>query len=163
MFSNKHNKNKLGFTLVELLIVIAIIGILATAAVVNLRTLKSKARDVRRLSDITQIRKALEVYNYGEGAYPGAHCTGLVGLVDCLSWASNNDWIPGLDPMPKDPLNMTGDDGVYYRYLYQIIADNPKNHYLLYYNLETEPRKDECNVVGDYSGSFSCVSVGVTN
>lgn len=158
MLLSNFKRQNLGFTLVELLIVIAIIGIISSAAVVNLNQAKAKARDARRLSDITQVRKALEIYNYSEGAYPGAQCTGLTSLSLCLAWSNNNNWIPGLDPLPRDPLTATV-DGTHYYYLYQVVADNPKNHYLLYYNLETQVRINECGALG-YTDSFSCVQVG---
>src|SRR3989344_895564 len=51
-----------GFTLVELLVVIAIIGILSTLLLLQLNTARSRARDAKRVSDITQIRTALEQY-----------------------------------------------------------------------------------------------------
>ena len=59
-----------GFTLIELLIVIAIIGLLATFAAVSLGNSRMRARDTKRISDLGQIRKALELgVNQGNG-YP---------------------------------------------------------------------------------------------
>lgn len=55
------NKNK-GFTLIELLVVIAIIGVLATLLLLQLGSARAKARDAKRISDVTQIRTALEQY-----------------------------------------------------------------------------------------------------
>ena len=66
-------KGQKGFTLIELLVVIAIIGILATIVLVSLNTARSKARDVRRLSDLRQVALALEMHyddNPSTG-YPG--------------------------------------------------------------------------------------------
>lgn len=64
-------KNQKGFTLIELLVVIAIIGLLATLAVVSLRNAQQRARDTKRVSDISAIETAVELfYNENNGVYP---------------------------------------------------------------------------------------------
>lgn len=59
-----------GFTLMELLIVIIIIGILATMAFVMLGSVRTQARDVKRVADIKTIHTALDLYYHDEGHYP---------------------------------------------------------------------------------------------
>ena len=59
-----------GFTLIELLVVIAIIALLSTLSVVALNNARVKSRDARRLSDIKQIRTALEMYFDQNNSYP---------------------------------------------------------------------------------------------
>ena len=61
---------KRAFTLIELLVVIAIIALLSTLSVVALNSARAKSRDARRLSDINQIRTALEMYYDSVGTYP---------------------------------------------------------------------------------------------
>ncbi|HZS43030.1 MAG TPA: type II secretion system protein [Candidatus Paceibacterota bacterium] len=56
------NKFKKGFTLIELLVVIAIIGLLSTIVLSNIATARAKARDTQRISDIRQLRTALQLY-----------------------------------------------------------------------------------------------------
>lgn len=64
------NKEK-GFTLVELLVVIAIIGVLATLLLLQLGGARGKARDTKRISDVTQLRTAIEQYfDDNSGTYP---------------------------------------------------------------------------------------------
>ncbi len=58
------------FTLIELLVVIAIIGILATIVVVNISNVRAKARDMKRVEELNQIRTALEMYYSQYGKYP---------------------------------------------------------------------------------------------
>jgi prepilin-type N-terminal cleavage/methylation domain-containing protein len=70
-------KNKKAFTLVELLIVIAIIGILSTAAVINLRAAKEKAQKANILANLIQVQKTalLCVYSNNElGCDNGGDC-----------------------------------------------------------------------------------------
>lgn len=53
---------KAGFTLIELLVVIAIIGILSTIVVVTYNSLRKKARDAERKSEIEQIQRLVDIY-----------------------------------------------------------------------------------------------------
>ncbi len=66
-FFKNHKK---GFTLVELLVVIAIIGILATLAIVALQQARQNARDSKRVADIKQMQTALELFANQYGRYP---------------------------------------------------------------------------------------------
>lgn len=51
-----------GFTLVELVVVVGIIGLLSALAVVSLSRQQARSRDTRRVGDITNLRTALESY-----------------------------------------------------------------------------------------------------
>ena len=51
-----------GFTIVELLIVIVVIGILAAISIVAYNSVSAKARDSQRLQDVATINKALDMY-----------------------------------------------------------------------------------------------------
>ena len=61
-----------GFTIIELLIVIAIIGILATLVLTNFRGAQAKGRDTVRQNDINSMYQKLEEYYNDEGSYPTA-------------------------------------------------------------------------------------------
>jgi prepilin-type N-terminal cleavage/methylation domain-containing protein len=63
-------KNKQGFSLVELLVVITIIAILSVAAFTALGGNTGKARDAKRQQDLGTIQSALEVYFVEYGEYP---------------------------------------------------------------------------------------------
>lgn len=63
-------KRKLGFTIVELLIVIVVIGILAAITIVAFNGVQDKARDASAKSGATQAYKKLETYKALNGAYP---------------------------------------------------------------------------------------------
>lgn len=64
-------KKQNGFTLIELLVVIAVIGILASVVMASLNSARGKARDAKRVSDMQQMRTALELYYADNGSYPG--------------------------------------------------------------------------------------------
>lgn len=61
---------RLGFTLVELLVVISIMGVLTVIVSASFRTIQMKSRDARRKSDINSIYKALNMYYNDIGTFP---------------------------------------------------------------------------------------------
>lgn len=80
-----------GFSLFELLIVIAIIAILISVSVVSYSTVQKKSRDSRRKSDMKAVQHALEQY-YADNtsSYPNGTCTSL-----------STTYLPG--GFPSDP------------------------------------------------------------
>jgi prepilin-type N-terminal cleavage/methylation domain-containing protein len=67
-----HLKKSRGFTLIEILIVVAIIGTLGTWLImlINPGQQFKKGRDAQRKSDIRQMQTALELYRSDNGSYP---------------------------------------------------------------------------------------------
>jgi len=63
-------KNKKGFTLIELMIVIAIIGILAAIAIPQFAKYRSKAYNASALSDLKNVRTEVEAYYADHDNYP---------------------------------------------------------------------------------------------
>jgi len=61
---------RLAFTLVELIVVITILAILWTIAFISLQWYSSQARDSKRLSDISNIKKSLELFSLNTWKYP---------------------------------------------------------------------------------------------
>jgi prepilin-type N-terminal cleavage/methylation domain-containing protein len=79
-------KASVGFTLVELLVVISIIGLLSSVILSSLNSARKKARDAVRQAGIKQLGIALEVYYQTHEAYPscGGDWTGRVASYDCM-------------------------------------------------------------------------------
>lgn len=109
-----------GFTLIELLVVIAIIGVLSGVVLASLNAARGKARDARRLSDMKEIRTALELYALNNGGrYP-------VGCRGANQWSGhgssfgncNTNYITGLAPtyIPVLPIDPSGDGSQGYIY-----------------------------------------------
>tara|TARA_B100001245_G_scaffold89592_1_gene64684 strand:- start:6143 stop:6646 length:504 start_codon:yes stop_codon:yes gene_type:complete len=61
-----------GFTIVELLIVVVVIGILAAIVIVAYNGITNSANDSAVKSDLANAAKALEIYRVNEGAYPAS-------------------------------------------------------------------------------------------
>ncbi|HPL83759.1 MAG TPA: prepilin-type N-terminal cleavage/methylation domain-containing protein, partial [bacterium] len=138
---------KKAFTLVELLVVIAIIGILSTLSVVALNSARAKARDARRLSDIKQIRTALDMYYDSAGTYPTSLIPGSPLSYNGLDF---------LAKVPDDPLSSQ-------HYIYAQ-TENGQN-YTIDFTLETksagyEPGNYQATpyaiVAGGSGGVFQC-------
>lgn len=72
--------NHLGFTLMELVISMAILAILSTAGVSNYVSSLKKGRDAQRKSDLGQLQRALELYsNDHQGQYPNGSSGQIAG------------------------------------------------------------------------------------
>lgn len=65
----KNNYNK-GFTIIELVVVIAIIAILAAIVLVNINGFLMKGRDAKRKADLHNLSVALKSYYAANGSYP---------------------------------------------------------------------------------------------
>ena len=62
---------KRGFTLIEILIVVAIVAVLSSLVLVGLSSVQKKSRDARRVADLNQVQKAVQLYFQRCGFYPG--------------------------------------------------------------------------------------------
>jgi len=61
---------KKSFTLIELVVVTAIIGLFASIVMVGIQGARAKARDVQRVQEFEQIQKAIELYSVDNDKYP---------------------------------------------------------------------------------------------
>ncbi len=97
-----------GFTLIELLVVVSIIALFATILIVATSSSRASARNTKRLEDISQLNKALNLYFSNVEAYPNVPGPGNPFLDSC---ANPTDWIPQLvqqkyvGKLPVDPTN----------------------------------------------------------
>lgn len=91
-----------GFTMIELMVVIVILGILAAAVVPQLVGRDDKARVTVATSDVRNISNALSMYKLDNTNFPSTE-EGIEALVNEPENARN--WAPGgyLPKLPKDP------------------------------------------------------------
>ena len=98
----KLGKSLTGFTLAEILITIAIIGLLIGIAIVSLNNARVKSRDAKKIGDIVQISKATELSFSFNDSYPNSG--GPVNLsVVCMSDTPPAWCAPFLVQMPNIP------------------------------------------------------------
>ncbi|MBI3379585.1 prepilin-type N-terminal cleavage/methylation domain-containing protein [Candidatus Gottesmanbacteria bacterium] len=105
-----------GLTLIELMIVMALIAILATAIWGNFFTSLTKGRDSRRKQDLDAISKSIELYYNDNKSYP---------LPTLIQWGSpfthpSNSAVVYMQKLPNDPTSPSASycyysDGSYYK------------------------------------------------
>lgn len=92
-----------GFTLIEVLVVVVILGILAAIVVPNIMSKPGEARIAKAKTDIRAIEQALNLYRLDNGSYPTTD-EGLEALVKPPTAAGSNYKSGGYLPrVPKDP------------------------------------------------------------
>lgn len=104
-----------GFTIIELLVSVAIIAILVALIIVSFSNVRAKHRDTKRMEDLKSISNALNLYYSTARQFPTSTGGGIEyidGATDAMSIALESaDNIP---QVPTDPLNSGN-----YRYTYQ--------------------------------------------
>ena len=92
-----------GFTLIEVMVVIVILGVLAALVVPKVMSRPDEARVVAAKQDISSIMQALKLYKLDNRRYPSAE-QGLQALVTKPAAAPVPDnWKSYLDKLPMDP------------------------------------------------------------
>lgn len=135
-----------GFSLLELLVVIGVIGMLAAISLPNFMSARERARDAQRKSDLIQIQKALELYKLDQN--PPA----FLGADGSFSYLS----FPNTGAVWRDAANTTtymnkvpGDPNAPYYYT----PDNTALTYTLGACLENEADTEgqDCSALAGYS------------
>ena len=131
------NKAKNGFSLIELLVVISIIGVLSAVLVMNFVGARERSRDSQKIQNLNSLKEALRLYYNDNQTYPlsGTTCS------TCLNSAIGASYAPGLS-----------DSGIGYTYA----ASADGNSFTLKTNLEVGAGDDDIN-------SQTKCGIGATN
>ena len=142
-----------GFTLLELLIVIVIIGILALIIVPGLASGPKRARDAQRKSDMRAVKNALETYYNDKNGYPASTGTSTAAY-SALSTSLTPDYLPSI---PADPKSATTTG---YAYGSNTTAAVPNSKFILESNLEnnTDSQINDKSGAAGYSTNFGTPS-----
>jgi general secretion pathway protein G len=94
-----------GFTLIELMVVLVIIGVLAALIVPNVLDRADDARVTAARTDVNNLMQALKLYKLDNQRFPTSE-QGLQALVvKPTTGTIPSNWKPYLDKLPKDPWN----------------------------------------------------------
>lgn len=154
-------RTKKGFTLIEVLIVVGIIGLLASVVLSGLGSVRSRGRDARRVADLRQVQQGLELYYTRCQFYPGgADCAagdiqGGSTSWDQLTSALKNSNL-GITTVSTDPLCKKNETNCEDNYVYSSDGDE----YVLQAALED---KDSPLTKDSYDESFSGTQCGTTS
>ncbi len=155
-----HRSKKKTFTLIEMLIVIVIIGILATALVPRLTSIQGRARDTKRKVDLKTIYNSLALYFLDNSVYL-TPWTGSINSSDKVYSVNQWGWMTGLwnymTSAPVDPINNDTKPwriDRWYSYVYHNVYSSPSNTYDLTTKLENSQDPDRCELK-DYLFQFS--------
>jgi len=113
-----NKQNIKGFTLLEILVVMVILGVLVTIGLRTFSTSQMRARDAKRKSDVGQIARALELFYADHGYYPVHNSDGEIAAYDDDDDFVSFDWGEVFnDPaqvstiymgnLPKDPSGLS--------------------------------------------------------
>jgi prepilin-type N-terminal cleavage/methylation domain-containing protein len=134
-----------GFTLIELLVVIAIVSLLATFILASFSGARKKARDSKRVQEISSLVTALELMYSNEGHYV---CSSPIDSTDphFMQYLVDQHYIQAI---PRDPLNDPS-SGVFPYYYYSSKA-SPGGPCGMYYQINYDVESDS-HAVGTHCG-----------
>ena len=97
-----------GFSLLEVLVVMSIIGVLLTVGVASFGSMQKRARDAKRKSDVKAIQSALEQYHSICNNYPDIPESGIAGSKLICDKGMGYPTIVVMTSVPKDPMTAAG-------------------------------------------------------
>lgn len=150
------------FTLIEIIIVITIIVILTALALASAKAMREKSRDMRRMTDMQELYKAVLMYKSKTGKLPCSSAGDPLSVdIKSTSNASNNCLIRDLvsanimPNVPRDPSGAFRDNT--YPYKYERDAADPDLFYV-----QAVLERGDYRVDTNYASSNSCAKAGLS-
>jgi prepilin-type N-terminal cleavage/methylation domain-containing protein len=134
--------SKKGFTLIEILVAVAIIAILATIGFTIYATAEKNARDSKRKEDLRELASGIEVYHQTNNNYP-PH-SGTLSSTDTSNWPTFLG-ASYINKMPLDPINNA-------TYFYRYISNVSGSQYDLCGKLENSTQQPSPNIINGGGG-----------
>ncbi len=91
---------KKGFTLIEILVAVSIIGFLTAISLVSLNSAKEKAQETASIRQLDEVKKALAMFYADNGYYPNTDIKGLGGVLSGLN-DTGKTYIPEITDNPR--------------------------------------------------------------
>ena len=129
-------KGREGFTLIEIMLVMALLSILIMFLAGNFSTTLKRGRDQQRKNDLNSVQKALELYYEGNNTYPKFNIFSANALKKlCVTANCNSAETVYMYKVPVDPYSAYG-----YKYVPEPtpVTGGPSSYYYLYSYIENE-------------------------
>lgn len=154
---NKELNTKRGFTLMELLVAIAIVGILAGIGSIAFSSVQQRGRDAKRKEDLQSLKIALEAYHADNNQYSPSPCTDPTFTSSDATQQPQQRWIDFLTPTYIKQLPVDPKPG----FTYQLSVTKNCQNFILWAKLEstTDPEAYNPNT-GGWSQQASCNNNG---
>ena len=162
MTTNKHTHH--GFTIVELLIVIVVIGILAAITTVAYNGMKTRANNTARINAASQVYKLVQLYRQETGNFPttSAVCATIDNV--CSNYAGttvtsdNTTVLNRLRTLGTPPQSIPRQAGNYFGIYFDVYAPrgiegDPSRDMLMMYWLEGQGQDCKLPAVRDSGGN----------
>lgn len=179
--NKKDSWKQKAFTLIELLIVIAIIALMSTIVLIAVNSARIKGRQASRVANLRSVQTALELYNQDFGAYPNTS-NNWYGTCSAWTQTTQNNAIPGLvstylGSLPVDPIvSVAGNTNCYlynsngtdYKYIDYNLTDITASQAATQYTTFADPARNNglspCSVgsmnpavtLGVWTSNYAC-------